>query len=344
MRYVFLLFLSAITLFGSVGEIVTLKNDVNVIRDDRVLGAYRGMKLEAGDTLNTFARSMAQIRFTDDTVVTLGKASRFSINAYLYGAKGNKTELAFTKGLFKVVTGKLGKIAPEQFRLKTRTATMGIRGTEIDGFVSRHKEVITCTKGAIWLEANGKRVELDEGESTIILPGKVPTEPKNYRYEKLIREGLAAFEAEEFKKAAAIFSELVGMDGENPIFYYYLGKSKFRLKDYDAAIEAFKKVLTFDKAHLKSHYELGVTYYVIEELDRAIEEFETVIAKEGTQTDVKPLTYALSYYWLGRIHNEKGEKTKAAEYYRKVLEFKLKPSFREKVEKQLSKIKSSTGE
>ncbi len=344
MRPLFLLFFATSVLFASVGEIVTLKNSVNVIRDSRVIGAREGMKLEAGDTVNTFDHAMARIRFTDDTVVTLGKESRFSINAYLYGAKGNKSELAFTKGLFKVVTGQIGKIAREQFRLKTRTATMGIRGTEIDGFVSRQKEVITCTKGAIWLEANGKRVELDEGESTIILPGKVPSEPKNYRYEKLIREGLAAFEAGKFKKAAAIFGELVELDGENPVFYYYLGKSQFRLQAYDQAIRSFKTVLTFDKAHLKSHYELGVTYYVIQKLDHAIGEFEAVIAAEGSDADVKPLTYALSYYWLGKIYMEKGEREKAAEYYTRVLEFKLKPEFRKKVEKALETVKSSTGE
>lgn len=344
MRVIFLLFLSVHLLFSSVGEIITLKNDVNIIRDNKVIGATVGMKLEAGDTLNTFAKSMARVQFEDNTVVTLGRDSRFSINDYLYGAKGNKTELAFTKGLFKVVTGQIGKIAPEQFRLKTRTATMGIRGTEIDGFVSRHKEVITCTKGAIWLEANGKRVDINEGESTIILPGKAPTEPKNYHFEKLIREGLAAFEAGEFERSASIFTELIGLDGENPIFYYYLGKSQFRLKAYDKAIDAFKKVLTFDKAHLKSHYELGVTYYVIEELDRAMEEFETVISKEGSQTDVKPLTYALSYYWLAKIQVEKENYGKAAEYYKKVLEFKLKPKFRNKVETELESIKSSTGE
>lgn len=344
MRAVFLFLAGCITLFASVGEIVTLKNDVNVIRDDRVIGATIGMRLEAGDTLNTFAKSMARIRFEDNTVVTLGKSSRFSINAYLYGEKGNKTDLAFTKGLFKVVTGKIGKVAPEQFRLRTRTATIGIRGTEIDGFVSRHKEVITCTKGAIWVEANGKRVDMEEGESTIILPGKVPTDPKNYRYEKLIREGLAAFEAGNFKASAAIFGELVGMDAENPIFYYYLGKSQFRLKGYDRAIESFKKVLRFDKEHLKSHYELGITYYVIQELDKALDEFETVIAEEGKRNGVKPLTYALSYYWLGRIHAAKEDQEKAVEYFKRVLEFKLSPKFRTKVEKALTKVKSSTGE
>lgn len=343
MKYVIVIFFLISALFSDVGKIVTLKNSVNVLRDKQVIGAFEGMTLQKGDVVNTFARSMARIELQDRTVVTLGKESRFAINDYLYQGEDSKTELAFTKGFFKVATGQIGKIAREKFLLKTRTATMGIRGTVIDGFVSRQKEVITCTQGAIWVEANGKRVDVDEGESTIILPGKVPTPPKNYRYEKLIREGLAAFEAKEFAKSKDIFTELIGMEAENPIFYYYLGKSQFRLGEYDTAIASFKKVLTFDKEHLKSRYELGVAYYVIQELEMAAREFEAVIAGQDGSKKVQPLTYVMSFYWLGKIHNEKKEYNEAARYFTRVLEFKLKPDFRTKVEKELKEVKSSTG-
>lgn len=343
MKYVIMVFFVISALFSDVGKIVTLKNSVNVLRDKQVIGAFEGMALQKGDVVNTFARSMARIELQDKTVVTLGKESRFAINDYLYQGEASKSELAFTKGFFKVVSGEIGKLARERFRLKTRTATIGIRGTEIDGFVSRQKEVITCTQGAIWVEANGKRVDVDEGESTIILPSKAPTPPKNYRYEKLVREGLAAFEAKEFAKSKEIFTELIGMEAENPIFYYYLGKSQFRLEQYDAAINSFKKVLTFDSEHYKSHYELGVTYYVIQELEMATREFEAVIAGQDSRKKVQPLTYVMSFYWLGKIHNEKQEYDEAARYFTRVLEFKLKPDFRAKVEAELKKVKSSTG-
>jgi tetratricopeptide (TPR) repeat protein len=130
------------------------------------------------------------------------------------------------------------------------------------------------------------------------------------------------------------------MDGENPVFYYYLGKSQFYLKNYTAAISSFKQVLLFDREHVKSHYELGVTYYILEEMQKAKEEFEVVIASHDKGQKIQPLTFVLSHYWLGKVHHFNGNTKAAVEYMKRVLEFKLKKDFRTKVEKELAKIKS----
>ena len=63
-----------------------------------------------------------------------------------------------------VVTGKIGKLAPERFKLKTVSATIGIRGTDFSGDIMDNREIIRCYSGAI-------SVELDNGGIEDILSG-----------------------------------------------------------------------------------------------------------------------------------------------------------------------------
>jgi len=66
-------------------------------------------------------------------------------------------------GFFKIVTGKIGKIAPERFKVKTKAATIGIRGTQFMASVQDEHETIACSKGALVVETQTKTFELPAG-------------------------------------------------------------------------------------------------------------------------------------------------------------------------------------
>jgi len=311
---------------------VLKEGKVNIIRKDRAIDAQKGMELLVSDVINTFERSKAKIIFEDNTVVTLGKNSRFALKEYLFGDEKSRTDFSFTKGFFQVVTGKIGKMAPERFKIKTRTSTIGIRGTTIEGFISRYEEVISCLSGAIWVEANGKRVDVNEGQTTIIKKGAPPTPPKNF----LIKKGLDKYRAEKFDESYAIFQKLIETEKKNPIFYYYFGKSAYMLEKYDIAIEAFESVIRLDKENIKGHYELGMVFYTIREFEKSIEEFEFVLEKSGSG-DLKE-TYTMSLFWLGKIYSAQNKYKKAEYYFKEVLKFELSDRFKKRVLDELQKL------
>lgn len=95
-------------------------------------------------------------------MVTIGKNSTLDIADYLYDAKNsslNKTDLKVAKGAFHAITGEIGKLNPSKFKLKTSTASIGIRGTEIYGDQSS----VFCTSGAIYVESFGQTRDILSG-------------------------------------------------------------------------------------------------------------------------------------------------------------------------------------
>jgi len=67
---------------------------------------------------------------------------------------------------------------PDKFKLKTKSATIGIRGTVFFGEIKDDgSEEIACTFGAISVETPDGLIELQAGEMTSIEFGKAPTSP-----------------------------------------------------------------------------------------------------------------------------------------------------------------------
>jgi hypothetical protein len=68
----------------------------------------------------------------DDTRLTIGPGSELLIREFEFNPSSYAGDLAvsFLKGTARVVTGLIGKHAPESVRFYTPTATIGIRGTE----------------------------------------------------------------------------------------------------------------------------------------------------------------------------------------------------------------------
>ncbi len=64
----------------------------------------------------------------------------------------HKVELNMIEGTFRTITGKIGKFAPKRFNLKTKSASIGIRGTQIVMSISPNEEKIFCTEGKIFVQ------------------------------------------------------------------------------------------------------------------------------------------------------------------------------------------------
>lgn len=142
-------------LFASIGHITAFSGEVFVQRGAKSQKATPNFQLEEKDTVRSSAGAVAQLVFKDKTVITVGSNTTFKIEEYLFGEKDVKVRFGVGEGTFKSVTGKIAKIAPEKFKIETRTATIGIRGTVLIGYVDKQGVLtVACTKGAISVTPN----------------------------------------------------------------------------------------------------------------------------------------------------------------------------------------------
>ena len=99
--------------------------------DGRERPLVRGTDLDNGDTVRT-TDGRAQIRFTDGAYVSLQPNTEFAIKEYRFDGKADGNERGFfalAKGAMRTVTGLVGRVNRDRYRITTPTATVGIRGT-----------------------------------------------------------------------------------------------------------------------------------------------------------------------------------------------------------------------
>lgn len=171
----FLLFVNVI--FASVGHITSVVGKATISRDGKENEALVGFKLEQKDTIKTYDDSKLRIILTDDSSISLGQNSTLNIEEYILDSvnpKNSKSSLNFLDGAFKSVTGGIGKINPNAFKLKTKAASIGIRGTTVVGTPTS----IACTSGAIDVSAAGETVFVEVGQITDVFENEPPTLPR----------------------------------------------------------------------------------------------------------------------------------------------------------------------
>ncbi|MBT5935620.1 MAG: hypothetical protein HOG88_09840 [Sulfurimonas sp.] len=179
MKILILLFLLSATLFANIGQISSLRGSCIISRDNMKMDASIGFKLKAKDVLNTGKKSKLQIIFKDGSIVTIGKSSTFDIAEYVFDAaspKKSKVNFGFLKGSFKSITGQIGKFAPEKFKLRTKTATIGIRGTTVVG----NQDKIACTYGKINVSSHGVTRSVPAGMFSKTPKESPPSVPEVY--------------------------------------------------------------------------------------------------------------------------------------------------------------------
>ncbi len=120
------------------------------------------------DTLRTGARGRVQICFEDDTILSLGRNTQIEISEYVFKPSDSQgaMSLNISEGVFRVVGGIIMKIAPENFRAETPTATIGIRGSSFaaEATANRTRVVLLGTTGA------GITVSNDDGYRIVYIP------------------------------------------------------------------------------------------------------------------------------------------------------------------------------
>ena len=173
--------------WASIGKVSLLKGDATASRNNQTIQLTTNASIEERDTIFTGNNSQIQLTFEDKTVITLGSSSVLDIQEYLNDAQQPKAKFKFNQGTFKSITGEIGKKAPENFNLETKTATIGIRGTIISGQVGGNSNIggnivllpdtIGCNSGQIVVSNAYGSVVISQGFQTTVSMGQPPAPP-----------------------------------------------------------------------------------------------------------------------------------------------------------------------
>ena len=116
------------------------------------------------DSLLTSANSRMKVRLIDESTMAQGANSEVMIESYLFDAintEDNNCTLRVLKGIFRVFTAKITDTNPDKFHVKTRMATIGIRGCELGFELSEESENVYIfeigDEEKIVIDADGKK-------------------------------------------------------------------------------------------------------------------------------------------------------------------------------------------
>jgi len=135
------LFLAALVVLGAatvqaapVGTFLQVEGQVDLLKGGKLPATPVKVQdgVEVGDVVRTKSESRAQIKFVDDTVLTIAPESRVTVEEYMFdGAKGErKAVLGVLRGMVHTAVEKVYRTEEPDFVIKTHTAVMGVRGTK----------------------------------------------------------------------------------------------------------------------------------------------------------------------------------------------------------------------
>jgi hypothetical protein len=129
-----LLLAPALAYAAVVGQFSQVTGQVGLLKQGKLpaLAAKVGDALEPGDVVRTKSQSRAQIRFVDESVVTLAPESRVAVADYFYDQAGGsrRAVLRVFRGLVHSAVTLLLQAQEPNFIVETHTAVLGVRGTE----------------------------------------------------------------------------------------------------------------------------------------------------------------------------------------------------------------------
>ena len=124
----------------SSGMVVASRGEVIALSNGGSRELKQGDFIYVNDEIMTTNRSFVVLQFEDGAKVTVRPDSTLIIEQYLYnGDVGDEAELNLVSGGLRVITGAMAKSNPENYKVRTPVALMGVRGTEFS--------VILCGEG-----------------------------------------------------------------------------------------------------------------------------------------------------------------------------------------------------
>ena len=146
-----------------VGRVVWTKGTFTAIGENKATRSLeRAGVFYERDILLTGAGSQAQVVFYDNSLMTFRENTRFRVDQYNYNAAGGKNSyvMSLAEGGFRTITGAIGDKQPENYKINTPVATIGVRGTEFIVYYKNGRLYVGRIKGKPCVYDKIKRIQV----------------------------------------------------------------------------------------------------------------------------------------------------------------------------------------
>lgn len=152
-----------------VGEVILANGTFLAIQSDRSSRSLtRGSEFYQGDRLWTGPSTKAQIRFSDGAIMTLRADTEFRVDEYEFDSKNanrNKSLFTLIKGGFRTITGLISRLKPDNYKVKTSYAIVGVRGTTYETVVD-NALYVAAWQGTVSVQNEAGETTLGFGQDT----------------------------------------------------------------------------------------------------------------------------------------------------------------------------------
>jgi hypothetical protein len=119
----------------SAGTVMAATGDVQVLAlDGKGRRVARGDSLNQGDRIVTGGNGLLQVRMADGSYLSVRSNTEMALDRFEVDAannhKGSSFLISLVKGGLRAITGLIGRSNPDAYKVKTPTATIGVRGTD----------------------------------------------------------------------------------------------------------------------------------------------------------------------------------------------------------------------
>jgi hypothetical protein len=191
------------------GKVILSQGSAEAQSNGRKRLLAKGDPVCVGETIVTSRSGAVEIRMTDEGLVSVRPETQLKIEQFAYaGSSRDISIISLLRGAGRFVTGKLGKLYPQNDLIKTPTATIGVRGTDHEAMVilpgdsSSYRSgtydkvnqgitFIRTDRGEIDIHPNQVGLAVDTEEMPVLLKNI----PEFYGHGASLKEGGGAFEA-----------------------------------------------------------------------------------------------------------------------------------------------------
>jgi hypothetical protein len=150
-----------------VGVAAAAKNQVHGVLGGGTRALSAGSDVFSNEVVRTGEDSLAQLLFLDATSLSVGARSEVKLDRFVYNPnrKAGNVVIEASRGAFRFVSGSQ---APTNYTIKTPLATIGVRGTIVDGYITLSGVQIMVWEGEAFVTAFGATYALGPGQAVFV--------------------------------------------------------------------------------------------------------------------------------------------------------------------------------
>jgi len=158
--------------------------------------------------------------------------------------------------------------------------------------------------------AQTTEIKIEMSDAAAALSIQIKANPNNA--ELYYQRGTLYFTEKYLDKALFDIEQAIKLDGQNPLYYFYKGKTLYAMNRTQDAAKAYESAIALKADYTEAQLKLAELYYVVKEYTKSINLLNTIIAAEPAN--------ATAQFFKGMNQKEMGDTVKAVATFQKTLD------------------------